>query len=272
MDPSLLDDSNRGMTPKQLVQVMLDQCKDSHNLAAGDRKVISYSETHEITETGKSNTQPIQLLLTMKETKNVWDVDLKLMNKHKVNKYYYKNFRLVFDMLYPTAVFNSIIPTLAILVGGFIGSAGSDKFWKRESYKSYRSALSPPNWFFGVAWTVVYLLLSAVIYLIQEDVLGDTVVRYQMLVLFILHMPFNFVWTHVFIQNAVCGLVCLLFLVFCTVWMMVIGFLQPTMSYLFISACLLSPCIIWLLFATYLNGIFVFNQWYSPIPDDDWGL
>lgn len=175
-------------------------------------------------------------------------------------------------MLYPSAVFSAIVFPLTILAGGFIGSVGVGKFWKKDSYKSYRSKLSPPNWIFGLIWTFMYLLLGAVIFLIQEDVLGDTIVRNQMQILFVLHIPFNFIWTQVFVRNSAYGFVCMMFLVFSAGWMGVIGILQPTTSYLFIASCLLGPYMIWLLFASYLNGVFVYNQWTDPIPQDDWGL
>lgn len=156
-------------------------------------------------------------------------------------------------MFYPNWVYNVFVPGAAILVSGFSFSVFSGNVYESKEYKKHSSPLTPPWWIFALAWTLLYLLLSAVIALVLSDTVISTGDSNQFIVLFVLQMAFNLLWTPVFAKNSFYGAIVLVFCHFSTIWMMVIGFVQSTASLAFIAACLLCVYEAWLIFALFLN-------------------
>ena len=118
-----------------------------------------------------------------------------------------------------------------------------------------KPAFTPPPGVFAPAWTIFYTLIftSLIIFLIKNTNENKTVG----VVLFVIQMVLNLLWSPVFFywQN-----ISLAFAVIVLLDIFVIGTIIAFYKASKISAYLLVPYILWLLFATYLNwGFLVLN-------------
>ena len=114
-----------------------------------------------------------------------------------------------------------------------------------------RPPMTPPNWLFGPAWTILYIMIaiSIIVYYTasgKEQVLLTTGVL-------IVHLIVNFSWTPLFfgLQNPLLALIDILVLDV-TLLILIYLFWQAST----IAAVLLIPYLCWVSFATYLNAGF----------------
>ena len=127
-----------------------------------------------------------------------------------------------------------------------------DKIWYSKLNKS---SLTPPNWVFSVVWPVLYTLLalSFIFTLRNKKCKGlCTPLRF-----FILQLILNLSWTTIFfkfkmITTALVIINAIIILTFLTY----ISMIKISKN----AAYLLLPYLLWLCFATYLNGYIVFNN------------
>lgn len=115
----------------------------------------------------------------------------------------------------------------------------------REWYPTIaRSPLSPPNMVFPIVWTVLYVLMGVS--------LGECFRTENMRAVlpWVLQLIVNFLWVVLFfrLRDPLLGLADLLLLIVLTVWYM--SSAGRTSSW---AAWLMTPYLLWLLFATYLN-------------------
>lgn len=116
-------------------------------------------------------------------------------------------------------------------------------------------ALTPPNFVFRIVWPILYALMIASFYLILNEENNKSAVN-----LFLGQIVLHILWTYVFFTRGhfACGLIVLILLIF-NVAVMIKKFYMLNR----ISAYLLYPYLIWLLFATYLNiGIVYLNGYF----------
>ena len=114
---------------------------------------------------------------------------------------------------------------------------------------------TPQSEVFAPAWTILYILifLSLVIFLAKHTNNNKT----AGVVLFIIQLVLNFLWSPVFFywQNISLGFAVVLLLD-----IFVIGTIIAFYNVSRISALLLAPYLLWLIFATYLNlGFLILN-------------
>ena len=127
-----------------------------------------------------------------------------------------------------------------------------DKIWYSKLNKS---SLSPPNWVFSVVWPVLYTLLAiSFIFTLKNKKCKGLC---KPLIFFILQLILNLFWTTVFFKfkMIVTSLIIINAIILLT-------FFTYT-SMIKISkkgAYLLLPYLLWLCFATYLNGYIVYNN------------
>lgn len=117
-----------------------------------------------------------------------------------------------------------------------------------------KPAITPPNWVFPVAWGVIYVCMG-----VSAGLLSDVHMAYRkpLVWLFVLQLMLNFLWSFSFfyLQSPFMGFVNILLL---DVAVMLYIFLTYQMSRA--SSWLFLPYILWLSFATYLNGyIYIYN-------------
>ena len=108
--------------------------------------------------------------------------------------------------------------------------------------------LNPPNWIFSYAWGILYLMIFfAFVFFAKERTFAS---KRQGYIYFILQLIFNFLWTPVFFifHNIILSVLIILILD-----ILVIMNIKTFYKVSKISAYLLIPYLLWILFATYLN-------------------
>ncbi|WP_392565449.1 TspO/MBR family protein [Utexia brackfieldae] len=111
--------------------------------------------------------------------------------------------------------------------------------------------LTPPNLVFPVSWTLLYILMG----IAGGLLINKRAAREQVVVkLFFLQLVFNFLWSLLFFyyQNPLLGLLDIVILD-----IVVFVLIKQAYRYNKISFWLLVPYLLWILFATYLNGSIV---------------
>ena len=108
---------------------------------------------------------------------------------------------------------------------------------------------TPPGWFIGAVWTVLYLLMGISLFLILEEDRSRPDVR-RGISLFALQLGLNVLWSFLFfgLQSPVLGLIGILLL-----WGSVAATLLQFMKISRTAAYLLVPYLCWVTIATGLN-------------------
>ena len=111
--------------------------------------------------------------------------------------------------------------------------------------------LTPPDWLFGPVWTVLYVMIAISIFLFIRKYKSAN--GYEIYILIVLHLIFNFAWTGIFFRLKSPGLALIdILLLDISLVLMIRYFWQTDV----VSSILLWPYLIWVLFATYLNASF----------------
>ena len=126
-------------------------------------------------------------------------------------------------------------------------------FVKFNEYKNViKPPLSPPGVLFPIVWTILFILMGISIYRVTNNIDNKNLV-----ILYYAQLIVNALWTPIFF-----GLNSYLF---AFIWLLLLLILVVIMTIKFynvdkVSAYLLIPYIIWLLFAGYLNlGVYLLN-------------
>jgi len=110
-----------------------------------------------------------------------------------------------------------------------------------------KPSFSPPNWLFGPAWLVLYLLMGVALYLnwIKKTKQAKFNVR-----LFFIHLFFNLIWTPIFFgaKNLFLALI-----VIVIIWALIVVMIFKFWKVNKVSSLLLIPYLLWVSFATTLN-------------------
>lgn len=149
-------------------------------------------------------------------------------------------------------VLNIIIPIVICFIVGFTAS-----YFQSDSISSWyptliKPPLTPPNIMFPIAWTIIYLLMGLSIGLVLNT---NNKGKKTSIVLFAVQLFFNFTWSIVFFykQNPLIG-----FLNIVILDVLVINYIIKSRQINRVSSWLFIPYLLWLLFATYLNGYILF--------------
>ncbi len=142
--------------------------------------------------------------------------------------------------------------TLAIWIASFI-LIGAILGWLTKTdvntwYKSLnRSSLTPPDYIFPVAWTILYILIAISGWKLFRTSSKELITIKS---LYILQMILNWCWTPLFFRFNLTGYAFISLLV-----MDISLFLIVYLGYKRIKtvSLLMTPYLIWILFATYLN-------------------
>ena len=124
--------------------------------------------------------------------------------------------------------------------------AGPDSPWFRALEKP---ALYPPEWAFGVVWTLLFTLLGVALYMIYRRGVGNRSVQVA-LGAFAVQMVLNVVWTPAFfgLESLEIGL-----LVIVVLWFAIVGAMWAASRVDRRAAALFVPYLAWVSFATVLN-------------------
>ena len=114
-----------------------------------------------------------------------------------------------------------------------------------------KPVLTPPNWVFGVVWSLLYVMITASIVLFVKASWNKATVWTYILIG--MHLCFNFIWTTLFFKLQLPGLALVDIVVLdVTLVVMFLTFWKVNS----IAGALLIPYLVWVLFATYLNAAF----------------
>ena len=118
--------------------------------------------------------------------------------------------------------------------------------------------LNPPSWVFGPVWTTLYFLMGVSLYLILQN--KNKIRKGQFknaLIIFGLQLFLNATWSLVFFGMQNIGLALInIFLLFVAIFFTILKFNKINK----VSAYILTPYILWVGFATYLNfAIWIIN-------------
>lgn len=128
-------------------------------------------------------------------------------------------------------------------IGAFIGTSTIPGDWYSGLQKPW---FSPPNWVFGPAWTVLYVLIGVVG--ARKFLYGGP------LALWIAQMALNFSWSPLFfglqMPAAALGVISMM-------WILIAVFIQKEWSRDRLSALMFIPYLAWVTFAFALNAAIV---------------
>ncbi|MEO5611343.1 MAG: TspO/MBR family protein, partial [Sphingomicrobium sp.] len=87
------------------------------------------------------------------------------------------------------------VPAIVLLgsASGWLSNSGYDNGWFAALAKP---SFMPPGWAFGVAWTILYILLGLALAMILAEPPSDR--RRTALVLFFVQLALNFAWSPIF--------------------------------------------------------------------------
>lgn len=112
-----------------------------------------------------------------------------------------------------------------------------------------KSSLTPPGFIFSIVWTLLYALLAVIAWILSNH---NQAYSKKIKVLFTLQMLMNWAWTPLFFA--------LHWLISSALWLVGLTFLNLLLimeakKMHKIIACLLSPYLLWLVYALYLNVV-----------------
>lgn len=168
--------------------------------------------------------------------------------------YYLRRFAIpvfVEDIIIMKRVLAYILPVVLAFAVGALGSYIQGEAIKEWYPQLVKSPLTPPSVVFPIAWSILYLLIgvSAGTMLAKGDL--------SLLRLWLLQLLLNFLWSVCFfaLRSPLMGLLVLLALDVSVFAYIVYAIdRRPAAAWLFV------PYLIWLLFATYLNGYIYINN------------
>ena len=150
-----------------------------------------------------------------------------------------------------TYVFWIVLAEAVGLVSGFLSRGGMASF--REMV--VQPPLSPPAVVFPVVWSVLYALMGISAARIWLELPSEE--RSRGLVLFLLQLVVNFLWSPVFFVLQDYGTAFVLLIV---LWALVFLMIRQFNKIDPVAAALQIPYLIWLTFAAYLNaGVWILN-------------
>jgi len=144
-----------------------------------------------------------------------------------------------------------LIASLAVvLAADAIGSLATMKAiptWYRGLAKP---SFNPPDWLFGPAWTVLYLLMAVAAFLVWKQGIGTPGVKLA-LVAFLVQLVLNVLWSVFFfgLRSPLGGLVDIVLL-----WLSILATIVLFFRVSSTAGILLLPYIAWVSFAALLNA------------------
>ena len=130
-------------------------------------------------------------------------------------------------------------------VSGVATSSGINN-WFMELNKPF---FNPPNFLFGPVWTILYILMGISFFLVLQSPI--TVSKRKAIIIFFIQLTLNFFWSFIFFKFQLIGLAFIeIILIWIAILTMIIEFKKINVA----AARLQIPYLLWVSFATLLNG------------------
>lgn len=147
-------------------------------------------------------------------------------------------------------LFRFVISIILTLGAGFIGSLTTRQAISTWYVTINKPPISPPNWLFAPVWTILFILMGIAFYLVWNKGISSPGVK-TAIVLFLLQLVLNVVWSFLFfgLRSPMTA-----FIEIIPLWIAILF----TIIYFFkvspVAGYLLIPYILWVSFASILNG------------------
>lgn len=141
-----------------------------------------------------------------------------------------------------------IIPLIVLAVAALGGRFTSHGL--RDWYRVINKPdLTPPGWFIGLVWTIIYFFTAFSAILFWEH--GDTsTASLGVVLLFLVNAFINVYWTYLFFQKHFLGLAVVESVL---LEITIVGLICGIYPYSMMASWLLWPYAVWVAFATFLN-------------------
>jgi len=146
-----------------------------------------------------------------------------------------------------------IVSVIGCEVVGFLGTPftlSAIPTWYATLNKPF---FAPPNWIFGPVWTLLYLLMGVAFYQIWKQGWNKKMVRTAG-VYFLAQLTLNFIWSPIFfgLRAPLLGLIVIVMM-----WTLIVITMKKLYPLSKLAFYLLVPYLLWVSFATLLNGALV---------------
>lgn len=142
------------------------------------------------------------------------------------------------------AVISFLIPFFA----GFIGSLFTFSAIPTWYATLNKPTFSPPNWLFGPAWTILYILIGISLFIVLNN--KENKNKKSALIIFGLQMFFNSLWSIIFfgLKSPLSALF-IIYILWILILLNIIKFYKIQKS----AGVILIPYLLWVTFASFLN-------------------
>ena len=130
-------------------------------------------------------------------------------------------------------------------VSGIATAGGIDDWF----YALKKPFFNPPSAVFGPVWTLLYLLMGISLYLILRQTSSS--LRMKAIIIFGVQLTLNFVWSFLFFKYRLLGIA---FIEIILIWVSIAFMIHSFYSVNKKAAYLQIPYLVWVSFATLLNG------------------
>lgn len=139
-----------------------------------------------------------------------------------------------------------ILLTVAVGAISGIATSGSVNDWFVGINKP---TFNPPNYLFGPVWTVLYILMGVSLFMILQSQNND--LRKKAITIFCIQLVLNFCWSFIFFKFHLIGLA---FVEIILIWVSIIWMILTFSKINKTAAYLQIPYLLWVSFASVLNG------------------
>ncbi len=145
-----------------------------------------------------------------------------------------------------------LVLLIICLAAGAIGSLFTIQSIPTWYASAAKPVFTPPNWLFGPAWTLLYILMAIAAFLVWKKGFDKPAVRFALLI-FGAQLALNTIWTPLFF-----GLhqLLLAFIEIVVLWLFILWTMVKFFPISSAAGWLLVPYILWVSFASVLNFAF----------------
>lgn len=141
------------------------------------------------------------------------------------------------------------IPVALGSIAGISTSAGTSGWLDSLNSPTFR----PPNYLFGPVWTALYLLMGFSLFLIWKKEASKQ--RNTAITIFFIQLTLNFLWSFIFFQFHQIGIALIEIIL---LWIGIVTMITLFFKIKPLAAYINIPYLLWVTFATVLNGAYYF--------------
>jgi benzodiazapine receptor len=146
--------------------------------------------------------------------------------------------------------FNLVVLIICFFIVFIIGYLGSIFTDTGSWYESIKPKIAPPNYWFGIVWTILYIMIAFSIYF--SWIGSEKKEKKSIIIFYGINLILNFLWSFIYFgyKNPVGGMI-----VIVLIWLSTMLLIIWNWKKFKISAYLLIPYILWVSFAAVLNWL-----------------